>query len=327
MRRPLYSILSVCAVLGFGSVLAGNANADSLDDVIANHPSPETAAFYQTNADAVRERLDAISTGSGDERAEALELLSIEYPEVAVFEAQRLISDAHPTVAAAAVRIVSSSLVMSQHSMPVKADASMEFDMMVKKQAVQELRKILHAPVSGEAKEVALTTLVSLADRKALEELDNLVGQGRIDQKEAIRLFALSNTDVGAAYVAQYLNVPDPAVRSAAATYLASVPTFMLLIRNKVFLNRTEEAQVRAAAATALAKFDPQYADYVTQVLIDPNLSADLFEASVNGYVDNLRAAGTLDPAGRTALVESLRNYQKARPDVDIQNTIESLDR
>lgn len=308
--------------------LVMSATALALDPRIESMPDPSSVSFYKENAADV-DRLVSIvhADGTEEERIAALRDLIDLYPDAAFYAALELVKDPNTAIATMAVDFISASVVMSDHDVHDHDASPAQLYIMSKHEEGKEaLRSILLAE-RAELREKAAQMLASLSDEAALDIINEGVSAGVYSDVEAVNVFAMANSEVGAPLMAAYLDAGSTAAQSSAVVYLGATPEYQELVRNDIFLNPLATASVRTQAAATLSQYDSQFPEYALTVTSDPSVDPSLYAQTIAGYLQSAYGDGNvINPATLKALETGVSNYTVFR-DENAPLDIMALDR
>jgi hypothetical protein len=306
----------------------------------AQTPIPdELKQLYAENSSFISDQIK-IAEDVGQpaaKRIDAFELLRSRFPRAALDPAVKLASDPNADVAVEGVAYLSSVVVMMNHgpSLDSHGDHGSNDPIM---RAVNALRTAV-SDDRREVREVAAASLASLNDEPAIKTVKQSVDQGRMQDTEALRYMTLSKQSVAAPYVADFLGSGSTAAQSEAISYLGTSPEYRVMIRDSYLKNQSAPVELRTAAASVLAKTDPEIGTYAPGLVADPSLPTAVF----NGLISNIDTkqspsviervfkeaaesqAGTKDTAKTASIVNSLERVQSLRPDLKLDSISASV--
>ena len=304
MRRCIVS-----AVLLALSASAAHAQALTLTEPFAPEPGTELAAFYDANAEAVKALNEKVRVGETEDRLRALEELQLAYPDAALSAALELTLDEDKAVAKAAAQLLAESIVMTDHIMIGTMPAGGEEIMARNEAARNALRRVLSDPDEG-VRRVSSGILASLSDETALKAISESAENGLISEVEAINYFGLARPEVGAAFIAPYLDGSSEAQQSA-VSYLGALPDYQAKIRKEVLLNGEVEEGVRVVAADVLSQYDPDFGSYALALTSNPSIPPSLYTTVMSAYTAQAAINRALTPGEIEAISTSVEEFAK----------------
>jgi hypothetical protein len=314
IRALRYLLIAFVFAIGFpGSTLAQTLI-----------PVPDhQAAYYGQNRQLI-DRLTKAATDPADgKRLTAFEQLTAQFPLAAVETSRTLIRDSNPEVAKAAASFLAGTLAMADHAKSPSdtgghahhpPSAGEELARTALREAVDDSRP--------EIRTIAASLLATIGDSGGLNQIASSTESGRIKDEDAVSYYALGPAQTNSSYVARYLEKGSVSAQSRAVGYLAKESAHQKYIRDKIFLNVATPDQVRAAAATALSKSDPQFNSYALTVIADPKVPTEIYTAVMSGALTKTPAS---DEPQIRSLQLSIENFAKERPSVDLSGLKQQL--
>jgi HEAT repeat protein len=300
--------------------------------------------YYDENQEAIKPLIAIIGDkkAPAEKRLAAFDQLRVGYPRAALDPAIALVNDENVELATTAVTFLSSIVVMMNHG-PGLANAHHGGDDSIAK-AVDALRKAIQdqrQPV----REIAAASLASLNDETALKSVQASFAAKKISDVEALQYITLAKPEIGAGYVAGFLDKSSLKAQSQAISYLSSSAEYRGRIK-KYLLNEAAPVEIRAAAAKGLARNDPQFGNYAAALVANSKLPSPVFDNLVSEMGRDVPASdmknvltnaikaqsekGTPDALRIETLKDSITRYEAVRPELDsapLQNSLRTLGR
>ena len=248
----------------------------------------EQAQFYAANASAIGGLAYRVKEGMLADRQDALETLANSYLDAALNLAIGLIEDQTEEIAIESAQLLADTLAMTDHdmsmnTMPQGAGISME--------RIEAARSVLRKAIADSrigVRAVAAGTLANLGDISALERIGRAVDSGLYTPEEAINYFGLAPAEIGAPYIAGYLESGSIETGLVAIEYLGTLPEYQDAVRDKVLTNTQSIPALRAKAAEVLGVYDDRFPFYAVSVLIDNTVPPVVAAAVVEAYVKDI---------------------------------------
>jgi hypothetical protein len=308
MNRTLRSLMTSVALV------AGAAGAAPAQTQI---PVPDNqASYYGQNRQLIDQLTRAAADPANGRRLVAFEQLTAQFPLAAVETARTLIKDSNLEVAKAAASFLAGTLAMADHAKSPTGSGSghihppsagEEIARTALREAVDDTRP--------EIRTIAASLLATIGDSAGLNQIASSTESGRIKEEDAVSYYALGPARTNSSYIARYLEKGSVAAQSRAVSYLAKEPEHQQYIRNKIFLNEGTPSEIRAAAATALSRSDPQFNSYALTVIADPKVPTDVYTAVMSDVIKKTPAS---DESKIRSVQQSIENFAKERPGVDL---------
>jgi hypothetical protein len=299
---------------------------------------PELQSYYEANQ-AVIKPLIATAENKGspvEERARAFEQLSVGYPRAALDTAIKLAGDENLALAIGATTFLSSVVVMMNHGPTLDSHDAHGGDQSVTK-AVASLRKAALDPRQS-VREIAAASLTSLNDEPTLKSIQSSYKEKKISDVEALQYITLATPELGAEYVASFLDKSSVKAQSEAISYLSSSEQYRAKIKNYLF-NEGAPVEIRAAAAKGLARNDPAFGAYAPSLVANSKLPSPVFNSLVSEMSGNLSTEVVKNVLSQAiqakpdkykfdTLMNSITRYESVRPELDtgsLQNSLRKL--
>jgi hypothetical protein len=299
---------------------------------------PELQSYYDANQAEIKPLITtAENAGSPvEERARAFERLIVGYPRASLDTAIKLTGDENLGLAVGATTFLSSVVVMMNHGPTLDSHDAHGGDQSIAK-AIASLRKAALDPRQP-VREVAAASLTSLNDETTLKLIQSSYFEKKISDVEALQYITLSRPDLGADYVATFLDKSSVKAQSEAISYLSSNEQYRAKIKNYLF-NEAAPVEIRAAAAKGLARNDPSFGTYAPSLVANSKLPSPVFNSLVSEMSGNLSTdvvKNVLSQAIQAkpdrykfdTLMNSITRYESVRPELDtgsLQNSLRKL--
>ena len=322
-RSGLAALVAVTGLIAFPAVTQA-----VIEPEILAHPDPIIAERYR-NGEATIEALRAIALDvqrpSGD-RVGALQRLADEFFDAALTPSAELVTDPDTPVALVAARLLADATVMSDHG-PVHEQATdippfLRLMYWKHETGREGLRRALN-DARPEVRDIAASSLASLSDPAALQQIVEGVEANTYSDAEAVNYLGLADPELGAPLMQQLLVNGTPQAQASAVTYLGSNPEYQPMVREDYLFNADAPIEVRSAAAASLGQYDASFPTYATTLTADPTLPAVLYAKVLEGYID--QTGDNLQADEASALKQAVENYTKLRPDTDFSGVLERL--
>jgi hypothetical protein len=121
-----------------------------------------------------------------------------------------------------------------------------------------------------------------------------------------------------------FLDQGSPEAQAAAVTYLGANPNYQQVVRDQYLFNPSMPDKVKAAAASSLGQYDPNFSSYATVLIANPELAPEVYTQVVEGYLAQSR--DKLQPAQLRALKQAVENYREFKPETDLSIIQRQLD-
>ena len=311
------------------ALLASTLPATAQNLVAPFKPAEGTsaAAFYEANKEHIKNLGDQARSGTTTERLNALDALANAYPDAALSLATTLVKTEDEAVAQAAARLLAESIVMTDHSMQGGAMMPGMQNIMQRAEAVRKVLREVILDARHAVRDVAAASLASMSDKAALDKIDEGVKANIYSIVEAINYYGLARQNIGASYIAPYIDSENQSDGIAAISYLASNPQYQGIIADKVLLNKDANEKTRLKAADVLSRYDKNFTSYALVTTANPAENPELYGAIIKGYLDNATRNKSLTKERGEALNEALGSYLKTKPNLtpEVEGSLKSL--
>jgi hypothetical protein len=299
---------------------------------------PELQSYYEANQSVIKPLIaTAENVGSPiEERLRAFEQLCVGYPRVALDTAIKLSRDQNLALAVGATNFLSSVVVMMNHGPTLDSHDAHGGDNSIAR-AVASLREATLDPRQA-VREIAAASLTSLNDEPTLKSIQSSYNKKKISDVEALQYITLAKPEIGADYVANFLDKSSVKAQSEAISYLSSNEQYRAKIKNYLF-NEGAPVEIRAAAAKGLARNDPAFGNYAPSLVANSKLPSAVFNSLVSEMSGNLSAEVVKNVLSQAiqakpdkykfdTLMNSITRYESVRPELDtgsLQNSLRKL--
>jgi hypothetical protein len=274
-----------------------------------------SGAYYSEHKDEIRGLQRVIENRESpiEDRKQRFEELTARFKDIALPIAAKLVEDSSTDLALKAVEVLSNALGIGspgtgspdRQTEPALSRAAISVER--QQLARQALRGAL-ADGRADVRSAARQALIPLSDEAAIRSVKEAAKNGEIPEPEAVRLCAEAPSPLGRACLLNYLAEGSPDGKAAAVRVLGSIPTYLSLVRDKIYLTSAADPKLRAVAAAVLSRFDPSFMTYGLTVTADPKTPPVLVAGALRGYIWSARAQGKYDAAQRAVLMEALKN-------------------
>ena len=311
--------------------------AQSVEEVITEHPSKEIVAFYASNLDEVEQLYGIVlESQDGKARLEALSELAVRFPLVAEVASRNIVASEDTQLSMLGIDILQNATVMSDHDHSADPEAFspiVRYTMNAHMLSRDALREVI-LDDRKELRDAVAPFLASLSDQQALELISSEDNAALYPEAEVARLLTLSGSEHAVSLLQNYISSDDTEAQAASVEYLAAFPEFQPRIRSEVFLDVSKDPSVRSVAAESLSLYDSTFPTYALIVAGEEGVPPNLYSSVIGGYVEATIGLGQLGPDAAGSVALQANNYLESVGEIDgfqpelksIEAIIERLD-